>query len=784
MTNFSRRYRLVGFLCALGCACFVSSGQAQLRIVSYNTATANTGTQTFTARTGLDTVLEAIGNESVSGIAKPIDVLLLQEQFSMGTSTQSIVDVLNDIYDPINRTMYARSTLNGIASSDFIPGSDSGSGGRPGLVYNTQAVDLVDEIRFGTANGSNQARQTLRYQLRPVGYDAAADFYVYNDHYKAGTSSSDQNRRLIEAQSVRNNADALGQGAHVIYAGDFNIRSSSESMYVELLSAGNGQAFDPINTPGTWHNNSSLRITHTQAPASSGSGGLVGGGVDDRFDFQLTSGEFLDGEGLSYISGSYRAFGNNGSHACCNSSITAGNGAAPNVLSALTTASDHLPVVADYQVPAVLGAQLASLPPTVPLGVNFSVDVLVENLANVVSPLGADELDFSVSVSGDLVGSGNGTDLALGGPAMFPVMLDTSVAGLRSGTVTVTTTSQGVPSSIINIPVNYSVGVGGGPVFGLIAKDDFDSTLNRTSFSQTPATGAFSSPADGFQVFQSGVSASIPFALVDDSFSVFVNDQQGIVDNSPDSPGHKSDAWFGVVDTENPDNPGGVATATWSFDISGANGLEVSMDMGAMGDFDAADSFVWTYSIDGEAAQALFTSSIDEAGSANYTLADGDMFTLDDPLLMTNAQNQTVQLSNDFQTLTSLLDGTGDVLTLELTAISNGDDAASFNSEAYVFDNIVIEGFTGAGADFDSDGDVDGADFLVWQRGFGSGTTFAAGDANGDGQVDEMDLAVWQSQYAGGAGSAQQAFAAVPEPASAVLFLAAFGLMPMRRFFR
>jgi hypothetical protein len=51
-------------------------------------------------------------------------------------------------------------------------------------------------------------------------------------------------------------------------------------------------------------------------------------------------------------------------------------------------------------------------------------------------------------------------------------------------------------------------------------------------------------------------------------------------------------------------------------------------------------------------------------------------------------------------------------------------------------------------ADFDGDGDVDGRDFLLWQRGFG--TTDAApyqGDANADGHVDGSDLAVWKDQY-------------------------------------
>jgi hypothetical protein len=53
-------------------------------------------------------------------------------------------------------------------------------------------------------------------------------------------------------------------------------------------------------------------------------------------------------------------------------------------------------------------------------------------------------------------------------------------------------------------------------------------------------------------------------------------------------------------------------------------------------------------------------------------------------------------------------------------------------------------------ADFDYDGDVDGRDILIWQRGFGmSGPDVERqhGDATGDGDVDGNDLAVWQATY-------------------------------------
>ncbi len=51
--------------------------------------------------------------------------------------------------------------------------------------------------------------------------------------------------------------------------------------------------------------------------------------------------------------------------------------------------------------------------------------------------------------------------------------------------------------------------------------------------------------------------------------------------------------------------------------------------------------------------------------------------------------------------------------------------------------------------DFDDDGDVDGADFLLWQRGLGTMPNAAPGqgDSNLDGTVDAADLAVWSGQY-------------------------------------
>jgi endonuclease/exonuclease/phosphatase family metal-dependent hydrolase len=311
----------------------------KLRIANYNIASADGA-----PRDGLATILQSIGAEAVAGTSRPIDILALQEVNTQATTTQAVVDLLNGIY---GANTYARGTLNG----------NSTGAGTQGIVFRTSTVSLLGEYAFGTIGTTGSglpSRQPIRYKFHINGAPASSDFYIYNSHYKAGDEGPDMAQRFAEAQIIRADADALGEGTSILYVGDFNAYSSSEQFFQTLISAGNGRGVDPVNQLGDWHANSAFLLYFTQSPVVAADG-LTGGGLDDRFDFITVTDEVMDGAGFDYIPGSYRTFGNNGSvimnRAINHPSSTALPSLANRltVLNSLASVSDHLPVVADFQ---------------------------------------------------------------------------------------------------------------------------------------------------------------------------------------------------------------------------------------------------------------------------------------------------------------------------------------------------------------------------------------------------------------------------------------------------
>jgi hypothetical protein len=71
--------------------------------------------------------------------------------------------------------------------------------------------------------------------------------------------------------------------------------------------------------------------------------------------------------------------------------------------------------------------------------------------------------------------------------------------------------------------------------------------------------------------------------------------------------------------------------------------------------------------------------------------------------------------------------------------------------------------------DYNADGVVDAADYVVWHRALESADLRA--DGNADGVVDIGDYDVWRSHFGVVYGSGTSASSAVPEPATFALIL-------------
>lgn len=85
---------------------------------------------------------------------------------------------------------------------------------------------------------------------------------------------------------------------------------------------------------------------------------------------------------------------------------------------------------------------------------------------------------------------------------------------------------------------------------------------------------------------------------------------------------------------------------------------------------------------------------------------------------------------------------TGDIASLGISQAGRHNLGAEYTLQKVVYQP--------PSADFDVDGDIDGRDFLAWQRGFGIEAPNAIrsdGDADHNLTVDAVDLAFWQSQY-------------------------------------
>ena len=211
------------------------------------------------------------------------------------------------------------------------------------LFYDSTKVTVINVAYLAT-----DLRDIAEYVIKPRWSDATLRIFAV--HLKADNTTSAAQQRLSEATTLRNYLNSLPSGTNFIIVGDYNIYSSNEPAYHELVDSSannNGRVKDPLNMTGTW-NNSAYAQYHTQSTRRRSFGGGATGGLNDRFDMILPS---FSVYANNMIRSSYKPYGNDGHH--YNDSINQmPNTAVPDsVANGLHYSSDHLPVICDFTFP-------------------------------------------------------------------------------------------------------------------------------------------------------------------------------------------------------------------------------------------------------------------------------------------------------------------------------------------------------------------------------------------------------------------------------------------------
>ena len=111
----------------------------------------------------------------------------------------------------------------------------------------------------------------------------------------------------------------------------------------------------------------------------------------------------------------------------------------------------------------------------------------------------------------------------------------------------------------------------------------------------------------------------------------------------------------------------------------------------------------------------------------------------------------------------------GDVFTSIGTSTAFGSIAATLS-----ISTIVRTNFVAGSADYNHNGVVDMADYVLWRNTLGQSVTAGTGaDGSANGIIDQADYNLWRSHFgmASGAGSGSLSSTSVPEPVSGLLLV-------------
>jgi len=234
-----------------------------------------------------------------------------------------------------------------------------------GTYFNTTSSSLVNMLYYDVTKFGMKSQWSLNDGIRDICFfklyyrspetvqgDTAFITFI-SMHLKAGSTTSDESDRAAETLALMNHIYNNNLTGNNVVMGDFNVYTSNEACFQNLVnySASSVRFYDPINKLGNWNNSSSYAAYHTQSASSVSNDCTASGGLDDRFDFLLINENIkYNTEKVSYVSGTYKAIGQDGNHFNLSVSDNINNSAPSNVITALQNASDHLPVIMKLKI--------------------------------------------------------------------------------------------------------------------------------------------------------------------------------------------------------------------------------------------------------------------------------------------------------------------------------------------------------------------------------------------------------------------------------------------------
>ena len=263
-----------------------------------------------------------------------------------------------------SQTQYADRLLDNVINTDGIdyyrrgPLTNQSGGSIANMIYyDSRKLTLYQSTNITTSYRDING-YTFYYNADNLNTGDTIFMTFWLAHLKAGTGYTNESARLTQAQKLMNRIASSGMPGNYTFSGDFNIYSSEEPAYQELTEYSNSlyRFYDPVNSPGYWHNNAQFASLHTQSTHSQEADCFSSGGLDDRFDIILVSPYIYYGsDRIHLVEGSYHALGQDGER-FNGTVLTPVNNSVPNqVANALYQQSDHLPVIMDMAIDAHVG---------------------------------------------------------------------------------------------------------------------------------------------------------------------------------------------------------------------------------------------------------------------------------------------------------------------------------------------------------------------------------------------------------------------------------------------